>query len=88
MPNSVSLSRRAEKFLSGLPDAALYGRLRTAIDGLAPNARPSGCVKLAGAPDLYRIRVGDYRIVYQVRDDVLIVLVLSIGHRREIYRRG
>jgi mRNA interferase RelE/StbE len=88
MPNSVSLSRRAEKFLSGLRDAALYGRLRAAIDLLTQNARPSGCVKLAGGPDLYRIRVGDYRIVYQVKDDVLIVLVLSVGHRRDVYRRG
>jgi mRNA interferase RelE/StbE len=88
MPNSVFLSRQAEKFLIGLRDAALYGRLRTAIDGLTQDARPSGCVKLAGAPDLYRIRVGDYRIVYQVKDAALFVLVLSIGHRREIYRRG
>jgi len=54
---------------------------------LEENARPSGCVKLAGEPDLYRIRVGDYRIVYQVKDTALIVLVLSIGHRRDIYRR-
>ena len=87
MPNSVFLSRRAEKFLVGLADATLYGRLRAAIDGLAENARPAGCVKLAGAPDVYRIRVGDYRIIYQVKDAALIVLVLSIGHRRDIYRR-
>ena len=87
MRNSVSLSRRAEKFLAALTDAALYQRLRIAIDGLEKNARPSGCVKLAGEPDLYRIRVGDYRVVYQVKDTALIVLVLSIGHRRDIYRR-
>jgi len=87
MPNSVFLSRRAEKFLAGLADATLYGRLRAAIDGLAENARPSGCVKLAGAPDVYRIRVGDYRIIYQVKDAALIVLVLSIGHRGDVYRR-
>jgi mRNA interferase RelE/StbE len=86
MPNSVFLSRRAEKFLSKLADAALYGRLRSAIDGLEQEARPAGCVKLAGSPDLYRIRVGDYRIVYQVQDTQLVVLVLSIGHRREVYR--
>jgi mRNA interferase RelE/StbE len=86
MRNSVSLSRRAEKFLAELTDAALYRRLRAAIDGLEENARPAGCVKLAGEPDLYRIRVGDYRVVYQVKDTALTVLVLSIGHRREIYR--
>jgi len=61
--------------------------LRDAIDALAQEARPAGCVKLAGSPDLYRIRVGDYRIVYQIKDNELLVLVLSIGHRREVYRR-
>jgi len=48
--------------------------------------RPFGCLKLAGEPDLYRIRVGQYRIIYQVQDETLTVLVLSIRHRREIYR--
>ena len=86
MHNSVLLSRRAEKFLSQLKDAALYRRLRKDVDALAWNARPPSCVKLAGSPDLYRIRVGDYRIVYQVTDATLLVLILSIGHRREIYR--
>jgi mRNA interferase RelE/StbE len=87
MRNSVFLSRRAEKFLAELRDAKLYSRLRAAIDDLEQNARPSGCLKLAGEPDLYRIRVGDYRIIYQVSDPRLTVLVLSIAHRREIYRR-
>jgi mRNA interferase RelE/StbE len=87
MRNSVFLSPRAEKFLVGLRGAKLYGRLRAAIDNLEQNARPSGCVKLAGEPDLYRIRVGDYRIIYQVNDLKLTVLVLAIGHRREVYRR-
>jgi len=87
MPNSVFLSRQAEKFLSNLRDAALYGRLRNAIDILSENTRPPGCVKLAGEPDLYRIRVGDYRIVYQLRNQALTVLVVSIGHRKDIYRK-
>ena len=87
MRNSIFLSRGAEKFLAALRDAKLYSRLRTAIDDLEQNARPFGCVKLAGEPDLYRIRVGDYRIIYQVNDLKLTVLVLAIGHRREVYRR-
>jgi mRNA interferase RelE/StbE len=87
MRNLVSLSRRAEKFLAQLADAALYRRLRAAIDSLEQEARPAGCVKLAGLPDLYRIRVGDYRVIYQVKDSERVVLVLSIGHRREVYRR-
>ncbi len=87
MRNSVFLSRRAEKFLASLRDAKLYRRLRIAIDHLEQDARPSGCLKLAGEPDLYRIRVGDYRIIYQVNDPNLTVLVLAIAHRSEIYRR-
>lgn len=87
MPNSLFLSRQAEKFLTSLRDAALYGRLRAAIDGLVRDARPSSCIKLAGEPDLYRIRIGDYRIVYQVTNKTLTILVLSIGHRRDVYRK-
>lgn len=87
MRNSVFLSRRAEKFLGSLRDAKLYRRLRTAINQLEQDARPSGCKKLAGEPDLYRIRIGDYRIVYQVNDSELTVLVLAIAHRSQIYRR-
>ncbi|MBA3960390.1 MAG: type II toxin-antitoxin system RelE/ParE family toxin [Chthoniobacterales bacterium] len=86
MRNSIFLSRQAEKFLSNLRDAALYARLRGQIDALGEHARPTGCVKLAGGPDLYRIRAGDYRIIYQVKDKFLTVLVVSIGHRRDIYR--
>jgi hypothetical protein len=52
MRNSVFLSRRAEKFLAGLGEAKLYSRLRSALDELQENARPSGCMKLAGEPDL------------------------------------
>ena len=62
MRNSIFLSRRAEKFLAALRDAKLYSRLRTAIDDLEQNARPFGCVKLAGEPDLYRIRVNDLEL--------------------------
>jgi mRNA interferase RelE/StbE len=87
MRNSVLLSRRAEKFLSSLGEASLYRRLRGAIDDLQQNARPTGCVKLAGTPDLYRIRVGDYRIVYQTDDARRRLLILSIAHRRDVYRR-
>jgi mRNA interferase RelE/StbE len=43
-------------------------------------------VKLAGGDDLYRVRVGDYRVVYQIQDRALVVLVVNVGHRREVYR--
>jgi len=53
---------------------------------LAENPRPNGSVKLAGPEPLYRIRVGDYRIIYDIRESELLILVVAIGHRREIYR--
>ena len=56
------------------------------MDALAANPRPKGVKKLSGPDDLYRIRVGDYRIVYQIHDDRLIVLVVRIGHRKDVYR--
>jgi mRNA interferase RelE/StbE len=64
----------------------LQERLARTIDGLADNPRPHGAIKLEGAEDAYRIRVGDYRIIYEIRDTVLTVLIVRVGHRREVYR--
>jgi mRNA interferase RelE/StbE len=86
MSYTVAVERRAEKFLRALTDARLYRRLRAAIDGLAEYQHPPGSVKLQGESELYRVRVGDYRIVYQIQNTVLVVLLVQIGHRREIYR--
>lgn len=61
-------------------------RVGVAIDGLAENPRPVGCAKLAGRDD-YRIRVGDYRVVYAVDDADRVVIVARIARRREVYRR-
>ena len=60
-------------------------RIRRRIDRLGDEPRPNGCAKIAGADTLWRVRVGDYRIVYEVRDDVLIVVVVLIGNRRDVY---
>jgi mRNA interferase RelE/StbE len=48
--------------------------------------RPRGCSKIEGVEDVYRIRIGDYRLLYKVEDDVLVVIVVRIRHRREVYR--
>jgi mRNA interferase RelE/StbE len=58
------------------------------VENLAVNPRPEGYTKLSGSKKhvLYRIRCGDYRIVYTIQDDVLIVIVIEVGHRKEIYR--
>ena len=82
----VLLRPPAQRFLRKLRDTSLTARLVAAMRDLASQPRPPGCDKLVGPEDLYRIRVGDYRIVYQVRDEVLLVLVVKIGHRREVYR--
>jgi mRNA interferase RelE/StbE len=86
MSYTVDVEHKPGKFLRSLKDAGLLQRLRRAIDSLADSPRPSGCVKLSGSADLYRLRVGDYRIIYQIRDAVLVVLVVEIGHRRDVYR--
>jgi mRNA interferase RelE/StbE len=65
---------------------ALRDRIRAAIDDLAVEPRPRGAVKLVGRDD-YRVRVGDYRVVYAVDDLERLVLVARIAHRREVYRR-
>ena len=55
------------------------------INSLRENPRPHGCKKLRGS-EFYRIRIGDYRVIYQIFNDKLLVVVVRIGHRREIYR--
>ena len=61
-------------------------RLRPRIDVLASDPRPAGATKLKGSENLWRMRAGSYRIVYEVRDRTLIVLVVRVAHRREVYR--
>jgi mRNA interferase RelE/StbE len=56
------------------------------IELLASNPRPPGCAKLSGPSGLWRIRAGVYRIIYQIRDDRLLINVLRVGHRRDVYR--
>jgi mRNA interferase RelE/StbE len=82
----VEVARRALKAIAALPRKDQL-RVRAAIDLLADNPRPPGCVALAGEPHAYRVRTGDYRIVYEVVDDRLLVQVVRAGHRRDIYRR-
>ena len=85
MKYAVALERAAARFLLRLRDAKLKKRLDDAIEALSDDPRPNGCRKLAGTSDRYRIRVGDYRIIYRVDDGKVTVLVLVIGHRREVY---
>lgn len=61
-------------------------RLRPQIDSLATDPRPHGVEKLSGTENGYRIRVGSYRILYEIQDDVLTIYVVRVAHRREAYR--
>ncbi|MCE5279261.1 MAG: type II toxin-antitoxin system RelE/ParE family toxin [Planctomycetaceae bacterium] len=61
-------------------------RLMTAIAALSHTPRPPGSVQLAGPDDFHRIRVGDYRVIYLIHDRVLLICVVRIGHRRDVYR--
>jgi mRNA interferase RelE/StbE len=81
----VEIARRALKALTALPRGEQQ-RVRAAIDLLADNPRPPGCTKLVGEDDAYRVRVGVYRIVYEVFNDRLLVRVVRVGHRRDVYR--
>jgi len=67
-------------------DKPVQRRIAAAVDALAADPRPSGARALRGMPGVLRIRVADYRVLYQVHDDRLVVLVADVGHRREIYR--
>ncbi len=82
----IQLSGRAERQLRKLVPN-IQSLIGTAIDTLAIAPRPVGAKKLKGEENVYRIRVRDYRIVYEIHDDELIVLVIKIAHRREVYQK-
>jgi mRNA interferase RelE/StbE len=81
----IELTARAVKALAALPRDAqrLIGRR---IDALALEPRPPGVEKLKGSGSLFRVRSGDYRIVYTIEDRVLVIVVVRVAHRREVYR--
>ena len=61
-------------------------RVAQRVEALVYTPRPRGSEKLRGATDRYRLRVGDYRIIYDIEDDALVILILRVGHRRDVYR--
>jgi mRNA interferase RelE/StbE len=81
---AIDTKPSARRELENLSDS-LIARLVPKIEGLAANPRPSGCRKLRGYKDLWRIRVGHYRVVYIIDDDRKVVSVTRIAHRRDVY---
>lgn len=87
-PYTIEILPTARKELLSLP-GAIQKRIGKKIDSLQDNPRPAGVKALKGKRgDFYRLRVGDYRILYEIRDKVLLVIVIKVGHRREVYRKA
>jgi mRNA interferase RelE/StbE len=80
----IALTSSAEKELSRLP-SQVVARIFPKIEGLAVEPRPHGCKKLRGGQDEWRIRVGDYRVIYTIGDGARQIDVMRIAHRREAY---
>ena len=85
MTYAVEVAPAAVRQLRKLPPEARR-RIQAAVELLAETPRPPGAKKLSGSSGDWRVRTGDYRIIYEIQDDRLIVLVVAVGHRREIYR--
>jgi mRNA interferase RelE/StbE len=81
---AVSVLRAAAKQLDKLPEDS-RARILEAISDLVKTPRPEGCIKLTGRP-AWRIRIGDYRVIYEIDDSLLEVVVVAIGHRKDVYR--
>ena len=86
MASQIRIERSAAKALRKLP-AHIRSRIVSAIDALAEEPRPHGVKALDAATKLYRVRVGAYRIVYQIQDAALIIVIVRVGDRKEVYRR-
>ena len=84
MTYKISIRRKAQKQLAKIPFGD-YKKVKTAIQDLAHDPRPPGSKKLKGRPG-WRIRQGNFRVIYEIQDEQLIILVLDIGDRKDIYK--
>ena len=87
MTRRIVFSRAAEKDLARISNQATLRRLIRAIEALADNPRPAGAKKLRSATSIWRIRLGDWRVCYMIEDEQLIVLVLTVARRGNVYER-
>jgi mRNA interferase RelE/StbE len=86
MPYQLLYTTRAEREIAKLPRQVIP-RILEATLALASEPRPPGCKKLRGIPNAWRVRVGDYRILYEVNDSARVIRVARAGHRRDIYEQ-
>jgi len=82
---TITFARSARKELERL-SANVVGQIFPKIEALAQNPRPPGCRKLRGFENLWRIRIGDYRVIYQVFEDEKVVDIVAVRHRSQVYR--
>jgi mRNA interferase RelE/StbE len=82
---TIDISPRARRLIRRLP-RDVQTRAGHAIDGLEQDPRPPGVVKMSGYDRRYRVRIGDYRVVYDIFDDRLVILIIEVVHRRDAYR--
>jgi mRNA interferase RelE/StbE len=85
MAYAIFFQPAARRELNALERSA-QRRVVAAIERLADNPRPAGCSKLSGFRDVWRIRIGDFRVLYRVQDKQLIIEIIRIGNRRDVYR--
>jgi mRNA interferase RelE/StbE len=86
MTYKIIITKSIQKQLDNLPNN-IQERVYEKIAQLAEEPRPDGVIKLKGYDNEYRIRIGDYRLVYEIRDDQLIVLLVQCKHRRDVYKK-
>jgi mRNA interferase RelE/StbE len=85
MPYQIIIEKTAQKDILKINRSAQI-TISQSISLLADEPRPSGCIKLKGR-EAWRIRVGDYRVIYEINDKVLIVKVVTVSHRRDVYKK-
>ncbi|QUS60092.1 type II toxin-antitoxin system RelE/ParE family toxin [Synechocystis sp. PCC 7339] len=83
-PYRIEVLKSAQKSFSKLPKD-IQARIVQKIDNLAINPYPTDTKKLKNGNGLFRVRVGDYRIIYKVQDNELVILIVKVAHRREVY---
>ena len=85
MKYTIKFRPAVEKNLRTLPQKDLI-RIKRKIDALAENLPDRAITKMKGNNNFHKVRIGDYRIIYQIHDDILVILVVKIGHRKDIYK--
>jgi len=87
LTHGVEFTRRAERDLRQIADRVVRRRILSRVSKLAAAPRPADAVRLRGPKDVWRVRVDDWRVCYQVRDRVLLVLIVVVGRRGDVYER-